>query len=236
MSRFDKEEDEINFDTHETESHTSVDGVNCHLCDQSIKREYFDLNGSVCCELCKVAVEDEYAGGFDIQDFIKSFMLALPIAALGAGLYYAIAALTGFEFGLIAVLIGWVVGMAIMKGSGGKGGVPYQILAVALTYLAIAGTYLPYAMGALDKVDFTNISAQIFIELVTVLILALAVPFLMGFQNIIGLLIIGFGLYQAWKGTKKIEVNVMGPFDINKESDRWIKSNENDSVQEIEKL
>lgn len=162
-------------------------------------------------------------------------MLALPVAALGAGLYYAIAALTGFEFGLIAVLIGWVVGMAIMKGSGGKGGVPYQILAVALTYLAIAGTYLPYAMGALDSVDFTNISAQIFIELVTVLILALAVPFLMGFQNIIGLLIIGFGLYQAWKGTKKIEVNVMGPFDINKESDRWVKSDENDSVQEIEK-
>ena len=70
MSRFEKEENEINFDTHETESHSTVEGVNCHLCDQSIRREYFDINGSVCCEPCKAAVEKNFAGGFNIQVFI----------------------------------------------------------------------------------------------------------------------------------------------------------------------
>lgn len=236
MSRFDKEENEINFDTHEAESHLSEEGVNCHLCDQSIRREYFDINGSVCCEPCKGAVEKNFEGGFDIQNFIKSFMLGLPVAALGAGLYYAISAVTGFEFGLIAVLIGWVVGMAVMKGSGNRGGVPYQILALSLTYIAIAGTYLPYAMGALKNIDSNEITAQVLMQLVSVVVLALAVPFLMGFENIIGLLIIGFGLYQAWKSTKKLEVKIMGPFDINKESERWQPLSDSGSDQEKENI
>ncbi len=51
--------------------------------------------------------------------------------------------LTGYEFGLIAILVGYAVGIAVRRGSSGRGGWPYQLLAVGLTYASIVGSYLP---------------------------------------------------------------------------------------------
>jgi hypothetical protein len=59
---------------------------------------------------------------------------------LGAGLYFGIAALTGYEFGLVAVVVGLLVGGAVRKGSNGRGGWRYQALAMFLTYTAVAAT------------------------------------------------------------------------------------------------
>jgi hypothetical protein len=57
-----------------------------------------------------------------------------------AGLYFGIAALTGYEFGLVAVVVGLLVGGAVRKGSNGRGGWRYQALAMFLTYTAVAAT------------------------------------------------------------------------------------------------
>jgi hypothetical protein len=43
---------------------------------------------------------------------------------------------------------------------------------------------------------------------------AMAAPFLAGFENIIGLVIIAFGLYQAWKMNKRNPVVITGPFKL----------------------
>ena len=43
---------------------------------------------------------------------------------------------------------------------------------------------------------------------------ALASPFLGGMQNFMGLIIIGIGLYEAWKLTRPLPVQVLGPFAI----------------------
>jgi hypothetical protein len=58
-------------------------------------------------------------------------------------LYALVAILTGLEVGLIAILVGYMVGRAVRHGSGGLGGRPQQILAVVLTYFAITTSYLP---------------------------------------------------------------------------------------------
>ena len=39
-------------------------------------------------------------------------------------------------------------------------------------------------------------------------------PFLAGAENLIGLLIIGIGLYEAWKINKRVEPHTAGPFRI----------------------
>jgi hypothetical protein len=44
--------------------------------------------------------------------------------------------------------------------------------------------------------------------------LALAAPFLLGLENIIGLVIIGIGLFEAWKINKKVPLTISGPFRI----------------------
>ena len=43
---------------------------------------------------------------------------------------------------------------------------------------------------------------------------SLAAPFLVGAQNIIGLLIIGFALFEAWKINKRVPVRIAGPFQL----------------------
>jgi hypothetical protein len=36
----------------------------------------------------------------------------------------------------------------------------------------------------------------------------------MGFQNIIGILIIGFGVYEAWKLNRRVPLEIAGPFRL----------------------
>ncbi|HEY3450468.1 MAG TPA: hypothetical protein VGK67_29200 [Myxococcales bacterium] len=50
--------------------------------------------------------------------------------------------------------------------------------------------------------------------LLIVLAIAYAAPFLSGFENIIGILIIAFGVYEAWKLNKKAVLVVNGPLKI----------------------
>jgi hypothetical protein len=44
--------------------------------------------------------------------------------------------------------------------------------------------------------------------------LALAAPFLAGIQNIIGILIIGFALWEAWKINRHVPLEIEGPFRL----------------------
>src|SRR2546422_5507986 len=60
--------------------------------------------------------------------------------SLGAGLYFGIEATTGYELGLVAVVVGLMVGGAVRKGSNGRGGWRYQALAMFLTYCAVVAT------------------------------------------------------------------------------------------------
>ena len=42
-----------------------------------------------------------------------------------------------------------------------------------------------------------------------------AAPFLAGFDNVIGIVIIAFGLYQAWNLNKQQKIEMTGPFALN---------------------
>jgi hypothetical protein len=50
--------------------------------------------------------------------------------------------------------------------------------------------------------------------LALILAFAFATPFLLGAQNLIGLLIIAFGLYEAWKINKRPHLDIQGPFSV----------------------
>ena len=50
----------------------------------------------------------------------------------------------GYPLGLIAVLVGWMVGKAVLAGSGNRGGRAFQVMAVALTYCAIVMSNVPF--------------------------------------------------------------------------------------------
>jgi hypothetical protein len=70
---------------------------------------------------------------------VASLPLALLFGAVaaivGTGVYAAVA-MTGFMASIVVIGIGWVVARAMMTATGGRGGQPFQIAAVALMYFS----------------------------------------------------------------------------------------------------
>jgi hypothetical protein len=225
----------------------------CAECHRQLTASYYDVDGQTVCEACRYAIESRYAGGSAIGRMMRATGAGLIAALLGAVLYYAIAALTGYEFGLIAIVVGYGVGAAVRWGSRGRGGWSYQTLAMGLTYLAIVITYIPPIVQGLSEAQAAETTvtpsadtgtgpaaapdtapaaadataepppetAQMnaspvspgFVVLV-ILAIAIAAPFLGGFENIIGLVIIGIGLYEAWKLNRRHQLTITGPHTL----------------------
>jgi hypothetical protein len=154
-------------------------------------------------------------------------------AALGGCAIYALVAIVlHAEIGIIAILVGWMVGKAIRHASYGRGGRPQQILAVVLTYFAITTSYIPVIVYHLAKdpprVEQQQAPAQgapaearprpnVSGLALYLLMLAAVAPFLQltsGFGGLISLFILFMGLRYAWKLTERREIALAGPYQV----------------------
>lgn len=215
----------------------------CGQCQTPIGDAYYEVNGHVVCPACKAALEQSPAGS-GASRLARATAFGLGGAVLGAGVYYAILAVTGYEIGLVAIAVGWLVGRGVQKGSDGRGGWAYQSLAVGLTYLAIVSTYVPFilkavtadetqpiaaasapatgadsgsatpALNAASSSEGASSTGELAVGFVALLVLAVASPFLAGFENVIGILIIGFALYQAWQMNRRVPMTFTGPYAV----------------------
>jgi hypothetical protein len=215
----------------------------CTMCQKAITRHYYEVNGAVVCGACRGDMARVGDAGTPMSRFFRALLAGGAVGLAGSLVYFAIMKLTGYEFGLIAVLVGLGVGGGVKWGCYGRGGALYQALAVGLTYLAIVGTYVPLIVEEVGKREAAQeASAQpgteaAAVEVSTVgtaaaadvessepltpggFVLALAalvafaavMPFLAGLENIIGLVIIGFGLWEAWKINKRPVLVITGP-------------------------
>jgi hypothetical protein len=132
------EPDEILFDQAEFTAPVPG-GPTCGFCGRPILDAYYEINGKVACAACRQGVEAAFRGGSRLARVIKATFLGSAAAVVGAALYYAFVRMTNINFGLVAVVLGLMVGGAVRKGSGNRGGRFYQLLAVFLTYAAIVG-------------------------------------------------------------------------------------------------
>ena len=223
----------------------------CAQCATPITDRYYTIGEHVLCESCQLAIKSAKAPGNAATRFLGAGGLGIIAAAIGCGVWMLVTELTGYEIGLIAIAVGYIVGMAVQIGSRGVGGVVYQSLAVFLTYTAIVMTYVPMlASVPVDSEEFqrgveggqleseygtpleaTGPAADEFAEqpseppVVTpnegaliawaaVIPIAYAVPFLLGFENAIGILIIGFALWQAFRMNARQSLDLQGPFRL----------------------
>src|SRR5437773_5905049 len=111
-------------------------GVTCTSCHRSIPDRYYSLAGRVLCAECAGKIEAALAHP---GQFGRGILLAIGGGVVGGAVYFGVAAISGYEIGLIAILVGWLVGRGMQRGSGAAGGRRYQIAAVVITYVAIAG-------------------------------------------------------------------------------------------------
>ncbi len=286
---------ELQFDRADFGDAQPAGAVQCSACKEPIAGAYYEINGEVACAGCQAKALALRTGGSATARVVWATIFGTAAGAAGAGIYYGISALTGgWEFGLIAILVGFMVGFAVSFGSQQRGGWFYQLLAVGLTYCSIVSTYIPPIAEELRQVSVADLAVEspdeaaeavetdpedgagdpagevvgLFAEeaepgedfersaaerseagafeenepaasppaepaagpaageelepieisgvvfWIFVVVFAFAAPFLAGFENILGILIIGFGLWQAWQLNRKRPFEVSGPFQV----------------------
>jgi len=142
--------EELQFDRVITDSTASAPpskpAVICAACQTSIETEYYDVNGNIFCSRCRTAAESAAETPRGVIPFMTAGAFGLGAGVIGALIYYAVIAITHLEIGIVAILIGYMVGYAVRKGARGRGGLRFQVLAVALTYASVALAYTPIAV------------------------------------------------------------------------------------------
>jgi hypothetical protein len=186
--------------------------VSCASCQRTIPELYYEAAGRVFCPPCKGAFELALAGGSRAARLLAALAYGTAAAAVSAVAWYAIVKLTGYELGIVALAVGLAVGLAVRAGSQGRGGWPYQMMAVALTYLAIAASYLPLVVaGFREQVPET----EELILWVSAALFALALPVWQVTEGgFIGVLIVGFALFEAWRRNRRQTLVFSGPFRV----------------------
>lgn len=237
------DDDDLDFDRAEYDD-DAPPTRSCAFCQQTLRDAYYEVNGAASCERCLGGIRAYRDWGSPGLRFLKALLFGAVAAAGGAALYYGIAALTGYELGLVALVVGLMVGGAVRVGGQRRGGAGYQVLAILLTYLAITVTYMgPISKGfekaaqkhrskleaktkAAGKATATlaergtparqRTRPMLFWVVVFgfAFVWPIASIYLGGLQGIMGLLIVGFALYEAWRLCKRVPFEVDGPFEL----------------------
>lgn len=192
----------------------AADSRACTACKTPIQSVYHMAGGQVICAGCRIRLEG--VGRVDEGPairFLRAAGFGAGAAIAGSVIYWAWLALTNTEFALVAILVGWMVGRAVQVGSRERGGWGYQTLAVVLTYLSICTSLVPIiARGTLQSPDSAGVS-RIVVYVVSFFV-ALPLPFVMIVKSPISALIIALGLWQAWSQTKRVKLDITGPFHV----------------------
>jgi hypothetical protein len=251
--------------------------TSCAACRAAIRAEYYEVQGSVVCPSCKDALVS--SAGSRTGRAGRAVILGAGAAIAGAALYLAITVATHIEFGLIGIVVGYMVGAAVRAGTRNRGGRTYQLLAAVLTYFAISITHTAEYIGrkleekqqpaatsagapasdhapadtatlAYTAVDSAGAPtapsaattgpataastagdttsrhenherhgvASVGVILLGAAVLLTIAPIATGFadfpSNIIGLLILAFAVFQAWRMNAALVLRVSGPYRV----------------------
>jgi hypothetical protein len=181
-------------------------GVLCAGCGTPIGTEYFQVNGNVLCGRCRQSIEAAAEAKRGVWSLVVAGVYGLGAGIGGAAIYYAVIAIAHLEIGIVAILIGYMVGYSVRKGARGRGGRRFQILAAALTYASVALAYTPIAVGH----TVSNLGFLFgVIAALPVLMVVSSLPF-----GLISAFIIFIGMKQAWRMTAAPALEILGPYRV----------------------
>lgn len=232
--------DGLQFDQAEyaSQEHETPSGPVCTACKQPIATVYFEINGQIVCEDCRGKIESSLTGGSKTTRALRALAFGIAAGIAGFAIYFGVMKLANLEIGLISILVGFMVGSAVRKGSDHRGGWFYQLMAIFLTYTAVGASYsaaiVPQIIADLRQQhaqdapkpeapnanpdDDANARPSLLLALAVVggLLLAsvYALPIMVGLQQPIGLLIVAFALWEAWKLNVRPQLVFNGPFRV----------------------
>lgn len=231
----------------------------CGACKTTLGQTYFQAAGQMLCGNCAGEVRKAIDGtGSRGGRLMRAALLGVGAGALGAIIYFVIMELTGLNIGLVAILVGVLVGRAVRRGSGGRGGRGYQFLAAGITYVSIAATFVPMALTEFandaessetaaaggeatpgvesattpavgepgsanapaiapsgeDSAEESGLGAMI-LGIGALVLLTLSLPVMIAFGGgVISLLIVAFGVWEAWRVNKRVVIDITGPHEL----------------------
>jgi hypothetical protein len=196
----------------------SPGGDHCQFCHQPVAGNYYRANGAMACAGCAEKMRGELAKDTHAA-YVRAIVFGVGAAILGMILYATFAIVTGIVIGYASLAVGWLVGKAILKGSGGVTGRRYQITAVALTYIAVALARVPIWIHYAPRLH-----VDIFTAVIRLIPIAFVFPFIRfadnPFGGVIGLVILFVGLSIAWRLTAAAPMEIFGPFEDSRQPAR----------------
>lgn len=210
--------DELQFDTVE-HSHAQT-GLSCMACKRVVDGTYWEMGAenvapTTLCDGCRPQLQLWFNLASSWRAHLRALVFGLGAGAAGFALYWGVLALTGYEVGLISIAVGWMVGMAVRKGGYNLGTHTKAAMAVAITYLSVTLAFAPliYAQFAADATGLEAAASAIAAVVAAPLnpVLSLVEDPAGGF---LGVLILGFGLWQAFSLNKKVAIAIRGPFRL----------------------
>lgn len=122
----------------------------CKTCGQPLGARYYRVNGVLTCESCVDRVKAQTPKDTH-SALVRGVLFGVGGALVGLILYSAFGIITGLVIGYVSLAVGYIVGKAILKGSGGIGGRRYQIAAAILTYAAVSMSAIPIGISQIVK-------------------------------------------------------------------------------------
>jgi hypothetical protein len=211
--------DDLQFDTAEPvaspEGQAAPASISCVVCSRPITDVYFAAGDNVVCPQCRDGIIASRAGGSAVARLFKAGVFGLGAGLAGAAIWWVVHKFVG-QFGIIAVLVGFMVGGAVRAGSDRRGGLAYQLLAVLLTYLCISLSYAAQFLEVLlePEVRAARGDPPMAFVVIEAFINGLIYPFARGATGILGLLIIGFALWEAWQLNRHQPLVFNGPYQV----------------------
>ena len=134
---------------------TNAGPVTCFRCQARLS-EYWSVStgvsSGVCCERCKDELLAERTSSVGAtRRASKALLFGLGGMLAGAIVWYAVARYADFQAGIIAILLGWLVGKGIHYGSEKRGGLGYQLMAVVIAYLGIGLASVPFVIEGMSQ-------------------------------------------------------------------------------------
>ena len=183
----------------------------CVACSKPVTDSYWEANGKLVCTACRDLLLAARTGGSRMLRLLRAGGLGLLAALAGAVAYHFVRKATDIEFGLLYVGVGWLVGTAVARGAHHRGGLGYQLFAVALTWVSVAWSTVPTIVESLGQGEqqLTGPFAWLFAA-----VFSMAMPVAVGLESPIMILITGFALWQAWKVNRRAPLQLVGPFAL----------------------
>ena len=224
------------------EAVTPVGTAPCAECRGPIADTYYEVDGGVICAACHTRVAASLGTPASGAGFARAALFGIAGAALAVAIYFLVSAAANRDAVITLVIAGVVVGKAVRMGARRQRGRRYQWLAVTLTYLAIATTYVPFVMKGFSRGSAAQESATIAIpgmtglvaavpaaapaepaskslgaasvDLVELTALAFVAPLLESTSHPLNLIVLAGALLLAWRTNTRAAARITGPYRV----------------------